>query len=277
MKNKSTGPSVYAYNDFRKFLADYQVARMEQESGFSKSEFSRMLQLPNTRSYFTDIMKGKRVSETFVERFITVIGFNRDEAHYFRTLVRFNQAENLEEREFYFEQLIDLNRTPSRTLDKKMLRYYGKWYNGVIRALLEIDDFTDDYDALAKRLRPPITKNQTKKAVELLLELGLAARDSRGIIRTTDKAIQAPENVREELIRHYQLQCFSLAQKKLVGEPEGISYSFTNTISLSGRGHQRLIRLLEKFQSQVRSLVHKDDEKADRVVQLNVVATHLSK
>jgi len=273
MKN----PSVYAYNDFKKFLVDYQASRQKQENSFTKSEFSRMLQLPNTRSYLTDVLKGKRVSETFVERFIKVIGFGRDEARYFRALVRFNQAENVEEREYFFEQLIALNQTPSRIIDVQLFAYYSKWYNSVVRAMLEIHDFTDDYAALAKKMRPSLTPHQAKKAIALLLKLGLIARGARGILKPTDKAIIAPENVRDEMIRQYQLQCLSLAQKIVVSEPKSVAFSLTNTMSISERGYKRLMKLMEQFQSQVRSLVHKDEDYPNQVMQLNLVVNKLSK
>jgi uncharacterized protein (TIGR02147 family) len=270
-------PSIYAYNDFKKFLVDYQVSRQKYEKTFTKSEFSRMLQLPHTRSYITDVLKGKRVSETFVERFLKVIGFSRDEARYFRVLVRFNQADNAEEREYFFEQLIALNKTPHRIIDIALLAYYGKWYNSAVRAMLEINDFVDDYAGLAKRVRPAITPNQAKKSIQLLLRLGLASRDIHGVIKPTDKAIAAPENIRDEMIRHYQFQCLSLAQKIMITDPKSIAFSLTNTISVSERGYKRLMRLLEQFQSQVRSLIHKDENKPDRVVQLDLIVNKLSR
>ena len=277
MKKKPVQPSVYAYNNFRTFLADYQTLRQEHEEIFSKSEFSRLLDLPNTRSYFTDVLKGKKVTGTFVERFIRVIGFSPDEARFFRTLVRFNQAETTGERELAFEQLIDLNKTPSRILDRKMLEYYSQWYHSVIRALLETDDFIDDYPRLGRKVRPVITAAQAKKAVELLLSLGLVRRNDDGIIKPAEKAIRAPENLHHELIRNYQLEVLSLAQKKLMSGPAEVAFSLTNTISLSETGAVRLQRLLEKFRGQVRSLVHKDENKPDRVFQLSTVVMNVSR
>ena len=277
MKKSPVSPSVYAYNDFRKFLSDYQQERQKQRKEFSKSEFSRLLQLPNTRSYFTDVLKGKRVTDTFVERFITVIGFSHDEAQFFRTLVQLNQAETAEARELAFDQLIALNRTPRRILDKNVLSYYGKWYHGVVRALLALEDFSDDYQVLARKINPPITPLQAKKAVELLLDLGLVQRNVHGVCKPVDTAIAAPEKVKDDLIRHFQLECIGLAGKAMVNVPDSVSFSMTNTISISEQGHQRLMRLLEKFRSQVQSLVHKDEDKADRVMQLNVVYHKVTK
>ena len=276
MKQRSEMPSIYAYNDFRKYLAVYQAARMATEKNFTKSEFSRQLDLPNTRSYFNDVLKGKTVTGTFIERFIRVIGFSREEAQFFRTLVRFNQADSVEERELSFTQLIDLNRTPGRILTKKMLEYYGNWYNSVLRALLEIEDFRDDFPALVRKIRPTISVPQAKKAVALLLELGLVEKKPDGTLKPSDKAIRAPELFRNELIRHYQLEVLSLTREKMAGTPEDITFSFTNTISLSERGWRRLQTLADKFRSQVRSLVHKDEERADRVVQLALVLTNLT-
>jgi len=264
-------PSVFAFNDFRMFLAEYQKERIAREPGFSKSEFSRLLQLPNTRSYVTDVLNGKKVTDTFVERFVAVIGFNREEAQYFRTLVRFNQAENIDEKELFFSQLIDLNRTPGRMLDTSMLRYYQSWHNGVIRALLAVENFTGDCKALAKKIYPPMTVKDVRTSMKLLLELGLIKKNEQGVYKPADSAIQAPEKMKTELLKQYQLQSLLLAQKTVAGPTSRIAFSHTNTISISRKGNERLVNLLEKFRSQVRSLAHKDEEQPDRVLQLSIV------
>jgi uncharacterized protein (TIGR02147 family) len=277
MTKQQTLPSVYAYNDFRKFLADYQNARHVHEPSFSKSEFSRSLLLPNTRSYFNDVMRGKKVSETFVTRIISTIGFTRHEAQYFRTLVRFNQADNDEERELSFEQLIALNRTPKRILDKNILVYYSKWYYGAIRAVLEVHHFTGDYADLAKRINPPITPREARNAVTLLRDLGLIKKNAAGSYKPSEKSIAAPENVRDDLVRLYQLTCMGLAQKVYAEHPRSVSYSSTNTISVSELGHKRLLSLTKRFQDRVRSLVHKDENAATKVYQMGIILFPLSK
>ena len=79
------------------------------------------------------------------------------------------------------------------------------------------------------------------------------------------------------MIRQYQLQCLSLAQKIVVSEPKSVAFSLTNTMSISERGYKRLMKLMEQFQSQVRSLVHKDEDYPNQVMQLNLVVNKLSK
>jgi uncharacterized protein (TIGR02147 family) len=118
-------PSIYDYNDFRRFIADYQAARRELDPAYTKSLMSKLLGLPNSRSYMTFILQGKKVSTTFVDRFVKLFAFNRDEAIFFRVLVKFNQAESPGERELYFEQLIGLNK--DRSTDRSGIQLRRIW------------------------------------------------------------------------------------------------------------------------------------------------------
>jgi uncharacterized protein (TIGR02147 family) len=270
-------PNIYAYNNFRTYLADYQVARQRMEPAFSKSEFSRRLNLPNTRSYFMDIIKGKKVTQTFVDRFISVMELDKSEAQYFRVLVMFNQAEKAEEIELYFGQLISLNRTPKTILDKDLLVYYKNWYNSVIRAILNIYDFSDDYPALGRKVIPAISAKEAKESVLLLARLRLISKDEKGFWRPTDKSISTPDFVKDEMVKQFQIQCLELARVGLIRRSDVRQVVATNIISISGTGYERLAKLIHDFRSQVRSLVHKDDSPADRVYQLSVVLMPFSR
>ena len=264
-------PNIYEYNDFRKYLADFQKYHYTREKRYSKSSLSKLLGLPNTRSYFSDIIKGKKVSPLFIDRFIQVLKLKKDEAQFFRVLVLFNQAENSDERELYFDRLISLNRTPKRVLEKNIYIYYKNWYNGVIRALLHIYDFKDDYAGFAKKVFPPISAKQVRESITLLERLNLIAKDDNGFFKPTEKSIATPDGVRDELIKHYQLSCLDMAKNALLKNrsiPQSIS---TNVISISSEGLKRLEKKIHQFRGEVRSLVHKDAQPAERVFQLDIM------
>lgn len=179
----TSSPNIYDYNNFRNFLADFQKVRYAADKKYSKSSLSKMLGLPNTRSYFNDVLHGKKVTGIFVERFISVLSLKQEEAQFFRTLIMFNQADSADERELHFSQLISLNRTPKRVLDKNTFIYYGNWYNSVIRALLHIYDFNGNYSELAGKVFPPITVKQAKESIALLSRLNLIAKDRNGFYK----------------------------------------------------------------------------------------------
>jgi uncharacterized protein (TIGR02147 family) len=229
-----------------------------------------MLGLPNTRSYFNDVVQGKKITTIFVERFILLFKLNPDEARYFRILVKFNQAETIEEHELYFDQLIALNRSPSRTLDKKELIYYRHWYNSVIRALLNIIEFKGDYAQLSRMVYPEITAGQARESVKLMLDLGLIVKNDSGVYRPTESAISTPDFIRDDLVRQYQLAVHENARLTIMHPPKECSIIATNVISMSSNCYKQIEKAIKKFRSEIRSLVHKDDHPADRVFQLNL-------
>jgi uncharacterized protein (TIGR02147 family) len=268
---KNPGPNIYNYNDFRKFLADFQAFHYTSDKTYSKSSLSKLLGLPNTRSYFNDVLKKKKVSSVFIDRFIKVLKLKKDEAQFFRILVMFNQAETVDEREIYFNQLIALNRTPKRVMEKSLYGYYQNWYNGVIRALLHIYDFKNDYTGLAKKVFPPISAKQARESIALLAKLNLIAEHKNGCYKPTEKSITTADGVKDELIKHYQLSSLEMGKTALLKNtslPQSIS---TNVISISPEGLKRLEKKIRQFRAEVRSLVHKDESSADRVFQLAIM------
>jgi uncharacterized protein (TIGR02147 family) len=271
MKNNTPFPSIFEFNDFRKFLAEYHQAKHAVDASFSMATVSKLLGLPNTRSYFADVLHGKRVTPAFVERFVRVFELTVEEARFFRVLIKFNQAESAEERELYFDQLISLNKTPKRILSKKSFIYYKNWYNCVIRALLQIIDFTNDYKLLSRKVLPPITVKQAQESIALLLDLGLIAKNEHGFYKPTETSIAAPDFVRDELILQHQLATLENAKRTIIQRNANAYIIATNTISISDTGYKRLAKKIDRFRSEIRSLVHKDESPAERVYQFDIV------
>jgi uncharacterized protein (TIGR02147 family) len=269
---KNNLPLIYEYNDFRKFIADYYKARHEQDPSYTKSLMSKLLGLPNSRSYMSHILKGKKVSDTFVERFIRLFAFTRAEADFFRVLVKFNQAENPSERELYFEQLIALNKTPKKYLYETSFHYYKHWYNAAIRALLNVYDFDGkNFSRLARKLALSISVPQAKQAFRLLLKLGLIEKNAKGFFKPTSKSISTEEFVRNEALKQFQIQSLELAKFAIVNDVKRSKLLTTNTISVSKHGCERIEKLIDRFRAQVRSLVHKDEDQADTIYQIDVL------
>ncbi len=101
--------SIYEYSDFRAFLEDWDDAEKARRGKYSKAEVSRLLGLPNTRNYFSDVLGGKALSDTFLERMVALLALPKDEARFFRALVRFQQCQSPDERDQLLEQLVALN------------------------------------------------------------------------------------------------------------------------------------------------------------------------
>ena len=89
--------------------------------------------------------------------------------------------------------------------------------------------------------------------------------------KPTDKVVSTGAFAQDAIIRQFQLKCIESARFALMknrGQPERV---LTNTISISEEGYKRLETHLQKFCSEVRSIVHKDEKKPDRVYQLDIL------
>jgi uncharacterized protein (TIGR02147 family) len=264
-------PNIFGYNDFRTFLEEYYTYTHTMDRNFTKAFVCQELGLPNSRSYFQDVLNGKFVSELKIPLFIKLLRLSHEESQYFRVLVKFNQCDDPEEKELLLDQLITLNRTPQKIVSPKAYSYYKEWYHSVVKALLEVIDFSGDYTGLGHKLLPPITARQARGSIQLLMDLGLIKKNERGFYKPTDKVVSTGAFAQEAIIRQFQLKCIESARFALMknrGQPERV---LTNTISISEEGYKRLETHLQKFCSEVRSIVHKDEKKPDRVYQLDIL------
>lgn len=258
-------PVIYGYTNYRKFLVDWLETRQRLDRKFNRSELHRRLGLPNTRSYLSDVLAGKDITPTFLDRFAVALELAPDETRFFRVLVRFNQATAPEERELAFDQLVSLNRTPRAVLDPRHYRYYRNWWNGAVRALLAIHDVGDEPRKLANLVSPAITEAQAKESLALLRDLELVAKNEYGCWKPTQHTLTTGEGARGELVRQLQVQQLGLVQAAVIKPGAAGQVVATNTISVSESGLEMIRKRLERFRSEVRSIVHKDDKPASRV------------
>jgi uncharacterized protein (TIGR02147 family) len=262
--------NIYAYLDFREYLKDYQEKRQAKDKKFTKAQLCRLLGLPNTRSYFVNVLKDKEVSREFVERFILALSLNGDEAQYFRVLVQFNQCRNGKEREFLLDQLISLNKSPKALIPLSAYRFYREWYHSAIRALLDVIDVADDTVELTRRLHPQISAGKISDSLNLLRELDFIRMDAKGFWKPTDKCISVGSYVQDQLVKQYQLQCFELGNSALLESSRGKKNFSTVTMSMSKETRDKIEKKIQLLKSQIGALVNGDEHKADCVYQLNM-------
>ena len=268
--------SIYDYSDFRKFLEDWQALEQSRDSSMNKSEISRRLGLPRTRSYFTDVLGGKKVTATFLDRFASILNLTKDETGFFRALVAFNQASSPEERETTFDTLVSLDRSPRSQLPKEQFAYYRHWWVGAVRAVLSIKDHAEDWTRLAKEIRPAITPVQAKNAVEFLVATELVERVD-GYWKPKVNALTSGDAIQDEVVLQLQLQQFQLARSAIMTDFGCEKDVTTNTLSVSATGLASILRKIASFRSEILSIVHKDEHSPDRVYQLCLAFFPLSR
>jgi len=262
--------NIYAYINYRKFLDDAYRERHAQNKKFNKALICKSIGLPNTRSYFIDIVTGRRnISNSKAELIARVFEFSIDESQFFRLLVQYNQAVLKDEKDFFFNQLVSLNKTPRQFITKKQYLYFSRWHHSAVRAALDILNIIDDYALLGSHISPPISAGKAGNSIKLLKSMGLIKRNKTGHWKPVEKNIGPGNELQAELIREFQMECLSQGVDILAKRKREFQRLTTKTISVSYDAMNKIIAKLEKFNSEVSSIVHKDEQLAQGIYQMN--------
>lgn len=261
---------IFQFTHFRKYLEEYQAARVQSEPSFTRAEICNLLGMEKSRSYFADVLRGKKVSPRMVAKFIEVLGLEKKEAKYFEIMVKVDQAKNDSLRKEAMEELLQMHPDPKCILNTDAYEYYNHWYNSALFAILDATDVGDDLTPVQKRIFPKVTLGKLKESLDLLQRLGLARKNEEGFWKPTQESISSGPYNNAELIKQYQLQCFELSKQALMTPPKAPAIMSTLTFSASNKAYKELEAAVQEFKAKARQIISQDKEKADGVYQLNL-------
>ena len=269
---------IFQFTHFRKYLDEYQAARVVSDPEFTRAGVCALLGLPKTRSYYNDIIKGKKLSSRMIPKFVEVLGLNKKEAKYFETMVNLDQAKSTAERDALFEELLRQHPDPHHILDADAYEYYNHWYNSVLFTALDVVDVSDDLEPIQKRIFPKVSVGTLKRSLELLERLGFVRKNEDGFWKSCRDSVSSGAHNNSDLVRQYQLQCFELSKQALLANDDNPSDMGTFTFSVSDEAFKAIAREIWALKARVRKIITQDKKKATGVHQLNIhLFTNLKK
>ena len=183
------------YTDFRAYLSDWIEERKSHGLPGSNRWFAMKMGI-NSTSWLTSVIKGaKGLSKTTANKLSEIFKHSPVEIRYFETLVCFNQARTIEERNRYYQELCGIRKLREvRTVGPDQYEYYSTWYNSAVRSLIGMHLFRPtlpDFQRLAAMVSPPITAAQARKSVNLLQKIGFVKIDGQGNMALTSTALSS--------------------------------------------------------------------------------------
>ena len=269
---------IFQFTSFRKYLDEYQAARVQTDPDITRAGACALLGLPKTRSYYIDIIKGKKLSTRMIPKFVEVLGLNKKEAKYFEAMVNMDQAKTATERNAFFEELLKQHPDSHRILNEDAYEYYNHWYNSVLFTALEVVDVSDDLEPIQKLISPKVSVGTLKRSLELLERLGFVRKNENGFWKSCRDSVSSGTYNNSDLVRQYQLQCFELSKQALLAGDESSSDMATFTFSVSDDAFKAIAKEIQGLKAKVRKIIMLDKKKATGVHQLNVhLFTNLKK
>ena len=231
-------PNIFEYTDYRKYLGDLYQHRKALNRAFSYRLIAQKAGLASP-SFIGKILSGAaNISHETLMRLCDAFQIIGTDAEYFELMVHFDASRSELDKSHYFQRMRALKRRHASTADDSEDILGSAWYLAPILSLIELGLFHGDHAALGRMLTPPITAQESRLAIELLLLHGKLHKDHQGrIVATgTGKPSDRPEAPTSQAI-----PCDTRAF--LQGLPYGTSPELRERIE---RVHSSLLRMLQE-------------------------------
>jgi uncharacterized protein (TIGR02147 family) len=259
--------SIFDYLDYREYLRDHYDSNKARNSFFSFRYIAAKTGLDSS-FYVKVLQKQMHLSLKSLPRLTDFLNLNKKEIEYFTLLVRFNRAHNKDEMRLYFEKIIEFRELRINALDADKYEYFSKWYYVAIREILNYTRFVGDYKSLAARLNPPISEAKARKAIELLVKLGLVVKNDQGIFEQTNQFITTGESWDSIAIENFQREMLHLAEESINIIPKRDRETSTVTVSVSWPCFEAMKERLREFRKELLEMARIERD-PDGVFQVN--------
>jgi uncharacterized protein (TIGR02147 family) len=218
------------------------------------------------------VIQGKRnLSSAYSMVAAKAFKLNKHETEFFRNLVGYDQARNLDEKNLFYQKILRNKRyTNVKTLDKSQYDFFSHWYIPVVRELLTHKDFNGEAAWMAERIFPRVTVAQIEAAVELLRKLDLARRDeATGKWTLSDHVVSTSSEATHLGLRNYHMSAIQLAHDSLKHFGPDRRDVRSVTVGLSEAAFAELKSRMENVWKELMEFAGAQQE-ADSVYQVNL-------
>jgi uncharacterized protein (TIGR02147 family) len=262
--------ALIEYTDYRVYLKECLAALKESGTKLTNRSFAHSVGVASS-SWLTEVLGGtKGISKSLANKISQALHHSKKESRYFETLVSFNQAKTVDERNFYYRELTALKSSVNPSVvNKDQYDYYTTWYHSVIRSLIGIVRFKSDFKGLAQLVSPPITPAQAKQSIKLLESLGFIHKKDDGYYEIKDRAITTGDYGTALAISNFQQETMKLAFESLDRYPKQERDISTVTMGISRQGFEKIKEEANAFRRKIIAIAN-EDSNIERVFQMNL-------
>ncbi len=269
-------PNIFNYTNYRQYLLDFYHSKKAIDPKFSLRYLAQKANFPS-HGLLKYLMEGKRnLSKKSLVKLALALQFSPEELDYFENLVFFNQAENLNEKSFYYEKLIHSPNTSSfRKMETSQLQIFRKWQNIALREMLNLKGFKNNPTWIASQFLPKMEAYEIEESIAMLLASGIIKKTANGF-KPADPDITTDDEVKSFLVKSYHAQMLKLAawaQDEIPGKERDIS---SVCFSVKDSDLPNLKKQVQLMRKELKNFAA-DPGEGERLVQVNIQLFPLTK
>jgi uncharacterized protein (TIGR02147 family) len=259
-------PSVFDFFSYREYLQSYFAWRKQHDADFSHRVFLREAGIEGS-AYCIRIINGSRkLSKSYIPNFLKALKLKKMESHYFTCLVYFCNEKKPDKKTLLLNQILSIRSSRGETtLEDRKSRYFSRWYYPVIRNLVELVDFKEDYHKLSRMLVPPVKPSQARGAVKYLLENNFIKKTPDDRYAVAQEVVSTPPVVHSTVLTQFHAKNLELnldAFETLAAEDRPYS---SVTLALGKKGFAKVREEIRLFRQRLLAQQWDEPGEADRV------------
>lgn len=266
---------LFDYDDFRKFMQDYFDEQKKLRAVFSHRFFAAKAGFSSS-SYCLNVIRGRfNLTPKSIEKIAKAMDFEPLQKEYFEALVQYNQAQQVNERDQAWEQILQIRKQIEFThVTTREQAYFSKWYYPVVRELAVESDWKGDFRTLARSLTPQITTEDAREAVKNLLEWGLLKKEGDHYEHTSQMldATEIPPIALRKIRREYVQHAIGAVESM----PKEERFAAFTTLAMSESSYNYAVDILEEARKKIIARAA-NDLNVERVYEMMLVAFPMSK
>jgi uncharacterized protein (TIGR02147 family) len=251
---------VFNYLDYRTLLREYFSELKKQNPKFSFRSFNRRAGVQSS-GFLKLVMDGKRnLGGEGIRSIVKGFKLKEEEARYFELLVKFNQSNNHEDRDYYFNELCKNKKFLSaKPLTVAQCQLFSHWYYVAILELARIrTKDLKDIDWISQRIHPAVEKRKIKKALQELVQLNLLKVNEKGSYQRNHNMVTTEDEVRSLAVTKFHQQMSEMAAQAVVKAAAKEREFSSLTILTSETGFQQAKEEIQKFRRRLHSILEQN-------------------
>lgn len=269
--NKESGPSVFRYTSAKQFLLDSLDYKKKKNPQFSVRQWAKKMGL-QSHTLLTLLIQGKRPLRVKHAKFLSLgLGLSMKENLFFQTLIQYEAASSIEEKELCKMWLVEQN--PGQDFTTRELDEFSvisDWIHMAILGASRLKDFDGKPETLKNRIGSKTSVHEIRSAMNRMMEMGLLEKQADGNLWPAYQRITNKDDVANAGARKYHQQVIELAKNAI--EEQGVTEREYQSLSIAIRKEDLDLakEMIKKFRMQFVQALGLQTREADELYQLNV-------
>ena len=260
--------NIFDYLDYREYLRDYYKDAKLHKPFFSYRFIGSRVGMDS--SYVIKVLQGNlHIALKRIQSFIKLLDLDATEAAFFENMVFFGRANTERQRKLYFDKLLSVSSVKAHQLEPRQYEFFQKWYYSAVWSIINCTPFKGDFRFLAEKCAPAITVWDAKRAVRLLLGLGLITKEADGTYCTTDLNLTTGRKWYSHALENHQREFIRLAGEAIDRFAKDARDISTVTMSIDEKSLPEIQEHIRQFRSSLIKMIN-DHDGHGKIYQLNV-------